>query len=122
MQSRKVEIQGYPVYQCCNNANDILRRKYESLELEEMRLRDEIKERQKRIDEISEEYRCLNKAEVDNVLEYVRCYSRSQSLQLRKIDTLLCHCQNKLNGNIDSTFLHFDNPLEEKDNNESNDN
>ncbi len=102
------EIVGTPVYQCCNNANNILLKKYASLESEEIRLRKEIEERQHRINGIRTEYKDLNEAEVDTVLDYVRTYS--DKLSKDEIDTLLCHCQNKLNGNINSVFLTFKDP------------
>ena len=41
---KKAEIEGYPVYQCCNNANSILQRKYDALKAEEDKLRMEIRE------------------------------------------------------------------------------
>ncbi len=47
----------------------------------------------------------LRKEEVCNVLNYVR--SRSRKLSASRIDTLLCHCQNMLNGNIDNIVLTF---------------
>lgn len=106
---KKTKIQGYPVYQCCNNANDILQRKYNALKAEEDKLREEIRTRENRIKVIREEYKDLNKAEVDTVLDYIRSYTRAGTLSKDDIDTLLCHCQNKLNGNIDSIFLQFNN-------------
>lgn len=114
MSSRKVEINGYSIYEVCNNSNDILRDRYMRLEIEENRLREEIKERERKLAEIRGEYKNLNMAEVHVVLDYVRTYLRSNKLQHSEADSLLCHCQNKLNGNINSVFLRFDNPVEEK--------
>lgn len=45
---------------------------------------------------------------VCRVLDYVRDKARNGDIDGREIDTLLCHCQNKLNGNIDGTELEFD--------------
>lgn len=112
---KKIDIPGIPVFTSCNNLNDILRDRYFQLELEETRLREEIKEREKRIAEIREEYKDLNKAEVGVVLDYVRSYTRTNCLMKQDMDMLLCHCQNKLNGNINSTFLHFVDPKDEED-------
>lgn len=103
---------GIFVFESCNNLNDVLRNKYQSLEAEEQRLREEIRQREKRIAEIRAEYKDLNKAEVNVVLDYVRSYSRAHRLNGDDIDTYLCHCQNKLNGNINSTFLSFTEPEE----------
>ena len=105
-------MKGISVFESCNNLNNVLRNKYQSLEAEELKLRDEIKQRERRIEEIRAEYKDLNKAEVNVVLEYVRGYSRAHRLNEKDIDTYLCHCQNKLNGNINSTFLSFSDPEE----------
>lgn len=104
------EITGVPVWESCNNRNNILINRFSELKLEEDKLRKEIKERQERIDAIREEYKDLNETEVNNILDYVRCYVRSGKLEVNEIDTLLCHCQNKLNGNINSVFLAFEEP------------
>ena len=106
---------GIFVFESCNNYNDVLRNKYQSLKAEEQQLREEIRQRERRIEEIKAEYKDLNKAEVNVVLDYVRSYSRTHRLNENDIDTYLCHCQNKLNGNIDSTFLSFSNPAEVKE-------
>lgn len=105
-------MKGISVFESCNNLNNVLRNKYQSLEAEELKLRDEIRQRERRIEEIRAEYKDLNEAEVNVVLEYVRGYSRTHRLNENDIDTYLCHCQNKLNGNINSTFLSFSDPEE----------
>lgn len=102
------------VFESCNNQNNILRNKYQSLEAEEQQLREEIRQRERRIEEIKAEYKDLNKAEVNVVLDYVRSYSRTHRLNENDIDIYLCHCQNKLNGNLNSTFLSFTDPMDEK--------
>lgn len=107
-------IQGIPIFQVCNNHNDTLRNRFSELEQEEMRIREEIKEKEKRLSEIKAEYKELNKAEVYNVLDYVRSYFYSGAISKGDLDMYLCHCQNKLNGNINSVFLRFDDPVDEK--------
>lgn len=50
---------------------------------------------------------------VQRVLDYIRC---KKITDVRRLDILLCHCQNKLNGNIDGCEidLHEDaDPLKE---------
>ena len=39
---------------------------------------------------------------VDRVLDYIRS---AKITDVRRLDLLLCHCQNKLNGNIDGCEL-----------------
>lgn len=41
-------------------------------------------------------------ASVDRVLDYIRC---AKITDVRRLDILLCHCQNKLHGNIDGVEL-----------------
>lgn len=43
---------------------------------------------------------------VDRVLDFIR--SEYRQGRLCNLDTLLCHCQNKLNGNIDGIELTLD--------------
>ena len=43
---------------------------------------------------------------VDRVLDFIR--SEYRQGRLCNLETLLCHCQNKLNGNIDGTELTLD--------------
>lgn len=107
-------IKGIPISESCNNTNDALRNRYQLLEAEELRLREEIEQRKRRIEEIKAEYRHLNEVEVNVVLDYVRSYSNAHKLKQTDIDVYLCHCQNKLNGNCNSIFLRFDDPAEEK--------
>lgn len=46
---------------------------------------------------------------VDRVLDFIR--SEYRQGRLCDLETLLCHCQNKLNGNIDGTELDLDEHL-----------
>ena len=45
-------------------------------------------------------------ASVDRVLDFIRREYRCG--RVCDLETLLCHCQNKLNGNIDGTELSLD--------------
>ena len=58
-----------------------------------------------RINSNKERIKELRKKEAGNVIEYVR--GRLNRLSASRIDILLCHCQNMLNGNIDNTVLTF---------------
>lgn len=58
-----------------------------------------------RINSNKERIKELRKEEASNVIEYVR--GRLNRLSASRIDILLCHCQNMLNGNIDNTVLTF---------------
>ena len=51
----------------------------------------------------------LRMCEVNNVLEFVKL--NLNKLDFKEIHTLLVHCQNKLNGNIDNVFLIFENNI-----------
>ena len=66
----------------------------------------EIRNHEKEIETIRNTY---NKLIVDyriksvyRVLDYIRTKKITDN---KELDTLLCHCQNKLNGNIDGTEL-----------------
>lgn len=55
-------------------------------------------------------YRHLYRIEsVNRVLDFIRIEYRAG--RICNLDTLLCHCQNKLNGNIDGTELSLDEHL-----------
>lgn len=108
-------IEGIPVYEVCNKRNTKLRDKYIKLEAEERRILEDIKRHTERLDEIYADYKTINREEVVNVLDYVRSYTKTNNLQRTDIDSLLCHCQNKLNGNINDIFLTFANPAEDKE-------
>ena len=54
---------------------------------------------------------------VNRVLDYLR--SRKTLLTPNDIDTYLCHCQNKLNGNLDGLELTLDFTSREAHNGES---
>ena len=104
----KVEIKGIPIWEDCNKQNDSLQNAYDKLEKEFIKLYKERERINERLREIKEEYKRLNIEEVNNVLDYVRTYRKI--ITPHDIDMYLCHCQNKLNGNIDSIFLTFEDP------------
>lgn len=55
----------------------------------------------------SDDYKLAYRLEsVDRVLDFIR--SEYRQGRLCNLEILLCHCQNKLNGNIDGTELTLD--------------
>lgn len=55
----------------------------------------------------SDDYKLAYRLEsVDRVLDFIR--SEYRQGRLCNLEILLCHCQNKLNGNIDGTELDLD--------------
>lgn len=55
----------------------------------------------------SDDYKLAYRLEsVDRVLDFIRGEYRAG--RICDLETLLCHCQNKLNGNIDGTELTLD--------------
>lgn len=77
---------------------------------EAIQLRAKMKCLQNDILQLNEEYNEKIKdyriASVDRVLDFMR--SNRLRISSREIDTLLCHCQNKLAGNIDGVELDLD--------------
>lgn len=77
---------------------------------EAIQLRAKMKCLQNDILQLNEEYNEKIKdyriASVDRVLDFAR--SNRLRINSREIDTLLCHCQNKLAGNIDGVELDLD--------------
>lgn len=105
-----------PIYEACNNTIQTLQRRYNELDKQLEKLRKDADRITEKISEIRREYKDLNKAEVHEILSYVRSYAAR--LSPSEIDTLLCHCQNKLYGNIDSVFLTLKNPKTQGDKND----
>ena len=66
----------------------------------------EIRHHEEEIETIRNAYKKLiikyRMKSVDRVLDYIRSKEITDS---KMLDTLLCHCQNKLNGNIDGIEL-----------------
>lgn len=61
-----------------------------------------LEEEQKSLEKLTKEYRL---ASVHRVLDHIR--SEYRKGRLCDLETLLCHCQNKLNGNIDGIELEL---------------
>ena len=82
---------------------DAIKGEYEQLLKVESELSDLAKRREKLENEkeaFSYRYRAYS---VDRVLDFIR--SEYRQGRLCDLETLLCHCQNKLNGNIDGIEL-----------------
>lgn len=71
--------------------------------------KEKLEAEEKRLKNLVAEYRL---ASVKRVLEHIR--SEYNNGRLCNLDTLLCHCENKLNGNIDGVELDLKegNPME----------
>lgn len=94
-ESRRIELEK-DYKKCCEKQEDIklLQRLIENAKLE-------IEECKYEHGKMLSEYR---RDSVDRVLSYIRTKKITDAHEL---DSLLCHCQNKLNGNIDGTELNL---------------
>ena len=81
---------------CCEKQEDI---KLRQMIVETAKL--ELEECKHEHEKMLSEYR---RDSVDRVLSYIRTKKIKDAHEL---DLLLCHCQNKLNGNIDGTELNL---------------
>lgn len=79
----------------------------EEINKDQRKLNEIYKELDKQKDVLRAKMNELRMCEVNNVLEFVKLHLNK--LDSKEIHTLLVHCQNKLNGNIDSVFLIFEN-------------
>jgi septal ring factor EnvC (AmiA/AmiB activator) len=111
---RMSKIKGYTPEEDCNNKGKAIKEDWNKVERELDRLYDERNEIDRMILVQKDLIKELRKEEAENVIQYVR--SRSKRLNPQRIDTLLCHCQNMLNGNIDNTVLKFSEDDLEKEN------
>lgn len=85
---------------------DIIKEEYEQLLKAERELSDLSKRREK-LENDKEVFAYRYRTDsVDRVLDFIR--SEYRQGRLCDLETLLCHCQNKLNGNIDGTELTID--------------
>ena len=85
---------------------DTIKVEYEQLLKAERELRDLAKKREK-LENDRENFAYNYRADsVDRVLDFIR--SEYRQGRLCDLEILLCHCQNKLNGNIDGTELTLD--------------
>lgn len=85
---------------------DAIKEKYEQLLKVERELSDLAKRREK-LENDRENFTYNYRADsVDRVLDFIR--SEYRQGRMCDLETLLCHCQNKLYGNIDGTELTLD--------------
>ena len=102
---KKVETKGYTQEKVCNSKAEKLKETWTNLINAQKELYEERDDIVDRINSNEERIKELRKEEASNVIEYVR--GRLNRLSASRIDILLCHCQNMLNGNIDNTVLTF---------------
>lgn len=96
------KIKGYTLDEVAESRKQKLESDYALIEskYEEIRnLENEIKSIRTECNKLVHKYRIES---VDRVLEYIRLKKITDQ---RELDILLCHCQNKLNGNIDGSEL-----------------
>ena len=98
------EIRGYTPEEVAKNSKDVLVSDYDFCK----RKLAEIRNHEKEIEAIRTAYNKLiaryRVESVDRVLEYIRA---AKITDPKELDTLLCHCQNKLHGNIDGNELEL---------------
>lgn len=103
------EIKGYTAEEIARDAKEKLISDYE------LCVRDlvEIKQHEKEIADIRLDYNSrivkYRMESASRVLDFIR--SEYGAGRICDLETLLCHCQNKLNGNIDGTELDLDEHL-----------
>lgn len=85
---------------------DVIKVEYEQLLGAKRELNDLAKRREKLENDKKDFAYCYRVDSVDRVLDFIR--SEYRQGRLCDLKTLLCHCQNKLNGNIDGTELTLD--------------
>jgi hypothetical protein len=99
------KIKGYTPEEVCNNKGKAIKEDWNKVERELDRLYEEQNEIGRMILVQKDLIKELRKKEAENVIQYVR--SRLKRLSSQEVDTLLCHCQNMLLGNIDNVVLKF---------------
>ena len=96
------EIKGYKIDAIAESRKQSLEEDYSFCK----RKLEEIRSHAKQIETIRDTYNKLiieyRMKSVDRVLDYIRSKKITDS---KMLDILLCHCQNKLNGNIDGIEL-----------------
>lgn len=103
-------IKGYTVNEVARSQRDKLAAEYSHCKdmLAEIRdLEERAKEMRKEYQQEVVKYRIHS---VNRVMEFIRFAKITDE---RRLDLLLCHCQNKLNGNIDGTEIEL---VKEEDN------
>lgn len=100
------EIKGYTAEEIARNAKQKLISDYEFCKCNLA----EIRQREKEIADIRLDYNLkiikYRMKSANRVLDFIR--SEYNAGRICDLETLLCHCQNKLNGNIDGTELTLD--------------
>lgn len=103
------EIKGYTVEEVARNAKQKLISDYEFCKCNLA----EIRQREKEISDIRLDYSLkiakYRMESVNRVLDFIR--SEYRAGRICDLETLLCHCQNKLSGNIDGIELDLDEHL-----------
>lgn len=100
--SKPAAPRGYTIYEVAESRRQQLLEEYEFANHkynEALKLEEQAKTIRKTYSELIREYRHRS---VDRVLDYIRS---AHITDQRELDTLLCHCQNKLNGNIDGVEI-----------------
>lgn len=103
------EIKGYTAEEVARNAKQKLISDYEFCKCNLA----EIRQREKEISDIRLDYSLkiakYRMESVNRVLDFIR--SEYRAGRICDLETLLCHCQNKLSGNIDGIELDLDEHL-----------
>lgn len=104
-------IRGYTAEEVAESRRIELEKDYKKCrgKFEELKIRIQSVERAKReLEECKHEHEKMlleyRRDSVDRVLSYIRTKKITDAHEL---DLLLCHCQNKLNGNLDGTELNL---------------
>lgn len=103
--AKTVQIKGYTPEEACNSEAAKIQERWNKAIDERKALLEEQHNLVNRLDLNATLFKQLRREEACNVIDYVR--SRLNRLSQSRIDTLLCHCQNMLNGNIDNIVLTF---------------
>lgn len=94
-ESRRIELE--KDYKKCREKFEQVKIRIQSVELAKR----ELEKCKHEHEQMLSEYR---RDSVDRVLSYIR---KKKITDAHELDLLLCHCQNKLNGNIDGTELNL---------------
>lgn len=100
-----MEIKGYTAEEIARSEKERLMSDYEFIKSKYEEIRDherQIENIRKAILKLETEYR---RDSVNRVLAWIRSKKITDE---KELDTLLCHCQNKLNGNIDGVEITLD--------------
>lgn len=105
MSKQNIRIKGNSPEDVANSRSNKLKIDWETIK----KAREDIKRAEDFIIEknmqVREQICNLRNEEACNVIAYIR--SRFGRLSINRLDVLLCHCKNMLNGNIDGIILDF---------------